>query len=175
MKCWLVYHPEKDGRNIIHCKKLRVILKKRERLFKRSRFYIYFASVGRPTNRFNLSFVNALSCCSGDQQGRRSRRRKHLSIPKNNAASEKGNPNPVMKTVKKYSMNTFQFIEIALYIGCLFLYLYFFTNHFQKGWINQTLNGKLSKKGFVDFRIFTVVSMAGMIVILKRIQEYSSN
>ncbi len=71
-------------------------------------------------------------------------------------------------------MNTFQFIAIMLYIGCLFLYPYIFTNNFQKGWFNQTLKGKPSKKGFVDFRIFAVVSKAGMVVVLKLMQDYIS-
>ncbi len=66
-------------------------------------------------------------------------------------------------------MNTFQFIAITLYIGSLFLYLYIFTNKFQKGWFNQVIKGNKfsNKKGYIDVRVFTVISMGGLIIILK--------
>lgn len=73
-------------------------------------------------------------------------------------------------------MNTFQFIAIMLYVGCLFLYLYIFTNKFQNGWVKNIIKGKpfSNKKGYIDFRIFAVLSMGGMVIILKLIQDYTS-
>ena len=69
-------------------------------------------------------------------------------------------------------MNIFQFIIIIVYALSLIAYLYMFTNRFQKGWLTHLVKGIPfpRQKGFVDFRIFSVMTMVIMVITLKTLQ-----
>jgi hypothetical protein len=70
-------------------------------------------------------------------------------------------------------MNIFQFAGILLYLASLTGYLYIFTNRFQKGWLGNIAKGRpfSNKNGYIDFRIFSVGTLAIVLIALKVLQD----